>query len=269
MKKARVVILAVALIAGLTAAYLAMNLVRAPADASLPPTAINTVDVLVAAKDIPVGTNVDATALEWRAWPDSGVSPTYIVRSKRPNGPTELGGTIARGSFFAGEPITEAKLVHTDRGFMSAILPPGKVAVATTTSASTGAGGFILPNDHVDVIMTRAVVSGQAPGGAAEQKLVPETILTNVRVLAIDQTVMEQNGKQVVVGQTATLELSPQQAEIITVAQRISEKLTLALRSLSDSQSSGPDASHLIGGSVAKGVTIVRNGLAREVETVR
>ena len=142
-------------------------------------------------------------------------------------------GAIARSTFYAGEPITEAKLIRTDRGFMSAILPAGKRAVATKIAADTSAGGFILPNDRVDVIMTRQTTT--PPSGAAATSSITETILNNVRVLAIDQTIEDKNGEKVVVGQTATLELTPQQAEILTVAQQMSDRLTLALRSIADS----------------------------------
>ena len=118
---------------------------------------------------------------------------------------------------------------------MSAILPEGKRAVATRIAADTSAGGFILPNDRVDVIMTR-----QAPNANGESgtQYITETILNNVRVLAIDQTIEEKNGEKVVVGQTATLELTPQQAQILTVAQQMSDRLTLALRSIADAATS-------------------------------
>jgi pilus assembly protein CpaB len=268
MKVARVVVLGIALGAGVAAALLAMNLSRPapppPVQKAATP-AIDTVDVLVAKQSIPVGGKVAADMLEWRTWPASGVPATYLTRAARPKAIEEISGTLARSSFLEGEPITEAKLVHTDSGFMSAILPAGKLAVATAISADTGAGGFILPNDRVDVIMTRQVSSND--GGDRYQT---ETILYNVRVLAIDQTVEDKNGEKVVIGQTATLELTPQQAEIITVARQISARLTLALRSVADAQTRlGNDATHLIGGAASGGVTIVRNGVAREYSVSR
>ncbi len=265
MKVARVVVLGIALGAGVAAALLAMNLSR-PA----PPPAvekadsgpsIETVDVLVAKENIPVGAKIDAKMLEWRTWPEAGLSSTYISRSSSADAMTEVSGTLAKSSFFEGEPITKAKLVHTDSGFMSAILPAGKLAVATSISADTGAGGFILPNDRVDVIMTRQAASNN--GGA--DRYDTETILYNVRILAIDQTIEDKDGEKVVIGQTATLELTPQQAEIITVARQVSARLTLALRSVADAETRmGSDATHLIGGASSGGVTVVRNGRSRE-----
>jgi pilus assembly protein CpaB len=266
MKTARVVVVGIALVAGLAAALLARNL-SAPkvvvTQASAPAPVTETVDVLVAARDLPMGTTLDAAAFQWQSWPKSGVAGAYVTRSAKPGADTELAGSIARTSFVAGEPINEAKLIRSDRGFMSAILPAGKRAVATSITADTSAGGFILPNDHVDVIMTRRL---QASGEA--ERYVTETVLGNVRVLAIDQTIGEKNGEKVVVGQTATLELTSEQAQILTVAQQMSQRLTLALRSLADaSDTASPDASHLLHNqSSGDGVMVVRNGVARQVE---
>jgi pilus assembly protein CpaB len=137
---------------------------------------------------------------------------------------------IARAPFVTGEPIREAKLVNgKGSGFMAAILPSGMRAVSTQISPETGAGGFILPNDRVDVILTRQ----QTTGAAGSQRQTSETILDNIRVLAIDQNVQEKDGQKVVVGKTATLELSPKQAETLALAQRLGS-LSLALRSIAD-----------------------------------
>jgi pilus assembly protein CpaB len=267
MKVARVVVLGIALGAGVAAALLAMNLSRpAPPPAVEKAAAgpsIETVEVLVAKENIPVGAKIDAAMLEWRTWPAAGLSSTYVSRSSSADAMTEVSGTLAKSSFFEGEPITKAKLVHTDSGFMSAILPAGKLAVATSISADTGAGGFILPNDRVDVIMTRQVQTNN--GGQSGDRYDTETILFNVRILAIDQTIEDKDGEKVVIGQTATLELTPQQAEIITVARQISARLTLALRSVADAETRmGNDAAHLIGAASSGGVTVVRNGVTKE-----
>ena len=128
-----------------------------------------------------------------------------------------------------GEPIREAKLVNAKgSGFMAAILPSGMRAVSTQISPETGAGGFILPNDRVDVILTPRGNRDADKGGVSS-----ETILRNIRVLAIDQTVEEKNGQKVVVGKTATLELLPSQAETLALSQQIGT-LSLALRSIAD-----------------------------------
>jgi pilus assembly protein CpaB len=278
MKLSRVVVLGVALGAGAIAAVLALNLTRseAPREAETAQVASDTVDVLVASKDIPMGTTLEEGSFGWQQWPKSGVTNRFIVVSPesgltKSDAANQVIGAIARASFYQGEPITDAKLIHSDRGFMSAILPEGKRAVATKISADTSAGGFILPNDRVDVIMTRRADSTTVTG---DNQYLTETILHNVRVLAIDQTIEDQNGEKVVVGQTATLELSPQQAEILTVAQQMGERLALALRSIEDAAPSPTDslndAVHLIGGTKRSGaVTLVKSGVAREVTGLR
>ena len=160
---------------------------------------------------------------------------------------------------------------------MSAILPTGKRAVAVRIAADTSAGGFILPNDHVDVIMSRQVDKNASGGGP---EFTTETILNNVRVLAIDQTIEKVGkkdggeGSDTVIGQTATLELTPEQVQIITVAQQMSDRLTLALRSVTDSRplpsDAANDAVHLIGGPNGEGtVTVVRGGIAKQVTGIR
>jgi pilus assembly protein CpaB len=119
---------------------------------------------------------------------------------------------------------------------MAAILPSGMRAVSTQISPETGAGGFILPNDHVDVILTRR--ESEKSGGSETQT--SEMILKNIRVLAIDQTISEKDGQKVITGKTATLELSPRQAETLTLAQKLGS-ISLALRSIADATTNGKD----------------------------
>ncbi len=278
MNLARILVLIIALLAGGAAAYLALNILneepeptpaQAPelvaANAAAPQ--IETDEVLVALRDIPLGNTINADSLSWRPWPSSGVAGNYIVREDFPTAIEEIEGAVARGTFFAGEPITQGKLTFGDGGLLSAMLPPGKRAIALEITADTSAGGFILPDDRVDVIMTRQV-EDFADG---EERYVTETILSNIRVLAIDQSIAEQNGEAVVIGRTATLELTPQQAEILTVAQGIADRLTLSLRSLADADvEDRPDAVHLISGDTRNvGVTVVRNGVPVQVDPAR
>jgi pilus assembly protein CpaB len=188
--------------------------------------ASETVDILVAKTDIGVGRSVSPDNLVWQPWPTKAAGPLFIKRSARPNAIEELKGSVARSPFVVGEPIREQKLVKADgSGFMSAILPAGMRAVSTEISVESGAGGFILPNDYVDVILTRE------SGG----QFVSEAVLRNMRVLAIDQTVEEKDGQKVVVGKTATLEVTPRQAETLTLSRRRGS-LSLALRSLADAR---------------------------------
>jgi pilus assembly protein CpaB len=132
---------------------------------------------------------------------------------------------------FAGEPIREQKLVKANgSGFMAAILPTGARALSTEISPETGAGGFILPNDRVDVILSKREKN---PDGKGADVVQSEIILSNIRVLAIDQAPKEKEGSNSLVGRTATLELKPDQAETLARA-RQSGSLSLALRSITD-----------------------------------
>ena len=192
-----------------------------------------TVDVLIAKSDINMGTAVAAQDLTWQAWPQATTGDSYITKNSRPGAIEELNGAITRAPFTAGEPIREAKLIKANgaAGYMAAILPSGMRAISTEITPETGAGGFILPNDRVDVILSRRPKDGDR--NTAASSATSETILTNVRVLAIDQTVEEKNGQRVVVGKTATIELSPRQSETLAQSKQLGT-LSLALRSLLD-----------------------------------
>jgi pilus assembly protein CpaB len=231
MKLVRVLVLVVALAAGGIAAWLALNMApggSAPTVVEVAPP-LPTQEVLVAASDVGMGQQITADNVRWQHWPDEAVNESYIRKATSPNAVEELQGTIVRSQFIAGEPIRHVKLARAESGFLSAMLPSGKRAVAVRVSAQNTAGGFILPNDRVDVIQT--VSQQTTPDTPAET--VSRTILTNVKVLAIDQTVEEQDGEAVVVGKTATLELDPGQAELITSAE-VSGTLSLSLRSVED-----------------------------------
>jgi pilus assembly protein CpaB len=227
MNTARIVVLAISIAAGGVAIFLVSGPEKKPAVAQAPAPQIETVDVLTAKTDIPIGQTVSASDLQWQTWPTANASASFVRRDKQPDANTQLVGSIARSPFIAGEPIRELKLVKgPSSGIMAAILPAGMRAISTEISAETGAGGFILPNDRVDVIL-----SHRAKG--ANDTQISEIILANVRVLAIDQTIEEKNGQKVVVGKTATLELKPEQAEALARA-RQTGTLALALRSIVD-----------------------------------
>jgi pilus assembly protein CpaB len=230
MYTARIVVLIIALGAGGIAAYLASGSDNKPAPA-IPVAQLATVDVLVAKSDIGLGQSVKPEDLQWQTWPTATASSTLIRRTDRPNATTEIIGQIARAPFVSGEPIREQKLVKADgSGFMAAILPTGMRAVSTEITPETGAGGFILPNDRIDVILSKHEKNPDRQGAETVQS---ETVLTNIRVLAIDQAPKEKEGQNSVVGRTVTLELKPEQAETLARV-RQSGTLSLALRSIAD-----------------------------------
>ncbi len=234
MKIARLVVLGIALAAG-GAAVLLVGRSEQPQQiiTPAPVVAVDTADVLVAKKDINIGQVIQAQDMGWIPWPSASVSPQFVRKSDRPDAIAQLAGSIARVPVANGEPLRESKLIKANgSGYMAAILPGGMRAVSVEISPETGAGGFILPNDRVDVILSRRDKEAERLTGV--ETMTAETLLTDVRVLAIDQNVEEKNGQRVVVGKTATLELTSRQAEMLAMG-RLMGTLSLALRSLEDS----------------------------------
>jgi pilus assembly protein CpaB len=258
MMTARIVVLMIALCAGGVAAYLASGYDNKPPPVVQPVANIQTVDVLVAKAEIGLGQSLKPDDLQWQSWPAAAASNSFIRRSDRPDAPNQLAGSIARAPFIAGEPIREQKLVKADgSGFMAAILPTGMRAVSTEISPETGAGGFILPNDRVDVILTRRLKNTEHP--ELPDVVVSEILLSNIRVLAIDQAPKEKDGQTTAVGKTVTLELKAEQTGTLA-AGRQAGTLSLALRSIADANAVEVPSD---GRSSARGesVTIVRHGI--------
>jgi pilus assembly protein CpaB len=228
MKRARVVVLAIAITAALGAAWIAQSVVSRAPEVQHVERTVGATDVLVAATDINLGDSVRADAFKWQQWPVEGVTPGLITKDAQPNAPSELSGAVARAPFIAGEPIKEQKLIKvSEGGVMAAILPSGMRAISTPIREETAAGGFILPNDRVDVILSYKMRTGR------KEESVSEAVLRNIRVLAIGQALENKDGEKVVTGKTATLELTPRQAEVLTLAQSMGE-ISLSLRSLAD-----------------------------------
>ena len=233
MNTARIVVLTVAIGAGGIAAYLASGSDSPAPGPAAPVAQLPTVDVLVAKSDIGLGQTVKPEDVQWQTWPAATASATFIRRNERPDATTQVVGSIVRAPFIQGEPIRDQKLVKADgSGFMAAILPKGMRAVSTEISPETGAGGFILPNDRVDVLLTRRDKNADR-AGSGNDIINSEVILSNIRVLAIDQAPKEKDGQNAVVGRTVTLELKPEQTETLARA-RQSGTLSLALRSIAD-----------------------------------
>ncbi len=261
MKAARLVVLVVAVAAGGVAALLAgRSGEEAPPPAPVATTIqIDTVDILVAKTDIALGQGVSAQDMQWQVWPVQAASTSFIRKSDRPDAVVALTGAIARGPFVAGEPMREGKLIKANgSGYMAAVLDKGMRAISTEISPETGAGGFILPNDHVDVILSRRERDAAAAGADSHSS---ETIMANIRVLAIDQTLGEKDGQKVVIGKTATLELTPRQAEQLALSRQLGT-LSLALRSLADAgETALPNDDDRASGKRA-GINTVRFGVS-------
>jgi pilus assembly protein CpaB len=260
MNIARVVVLIIALGAGGVAAYLARGTEDKSPPVAEPVAQLPTAEILVAKSDIGLGQTVKAEDLQWQTWPASAGS-SLVNRASRAEAIKEIAGSIARSPFIAGEPIREQKLVKANgSGFMAAILPSGMRAISTEISPETGAGGFILPNDRVDVILSKREKTPGSSGGDAVQS---EFILANIRVLAIDQAPKEKEGLNALVGRTVTLELKPEQAETLARA-RQSGTLALALRSITDVNATAEGQSEDQVKKRNESVNVVRYGVANQ-----
>ncbi|MHA1525178.1 MAG: Flp pilus assembly protein CpaB [Alphaproteobacteria bacterium] len=270
MKPSRIAVLVIAVIAAGGSAMLAKGMIssRDTGPVTVAGPTLDTVDVLVAATDFEIGKVISGSVLKWQKWPKDAAQSQFITRKRQPDALKEMKGAIVRIGILAGEPINDTKLVRQGKsGFMSAILNKGMLAISTRISPETGAGGFILPNDYVDVILSRQ----QRSNDGGKEVFLSNTVLTNVRVLAIDQAVVEKDGKKVVVGKTATLELRPKQAETLALAESMG-KIALALRSLQDAPGgvNGPKtADGFRGGRGVGTVTMVRYGVRSEVANLR
>jgi pilus assembly protein CpaB len=240
MRPARIVLLLVALVAGSLAAFLVTRGGRAPAPATEVVTQVveeAKTQILVAKTPIGVGERLSAERVEWQDWPQGALRPEYVTVAAMPDAPSQLTGAVARFEFFPGEPIREAKLVRADQGYLSAVLSQGMRGVSVTVSAASSAGGFVVPNDHVDVLLTTSSAVGQQS----------EVILSNVRVLAIGKRLGEMGvtgGDETGTAESptpitfdnatiATLELDPVQAETLVNASTRGQ-LSLTLRSVAD-----------------------------------
>jgi len=263
MSVTRIAVLGLAVGSAVLAAYLAKGfLVKDPVEV-VEINRVPTTEVLVVAQDVKMGDRLSPSNVTWQSWPSDHVKASMITRKTRPAALQELETARARSNLFEGEPINERKIINPDSaGFMAAILPKGMRAISVRISAESGAGGFILPNDRVDVILIT-----KQDDGSGKPSTTSEAVLTNVRVLAIDQTFQtNEKGEQVVVGKTATVELDPKQTEILAMVES-SGQLTLALRSLADQGDSalgddGPRlAEHYITGGRADEVAVFRYGI--------
>lgn len=266
MKPSRILLILVAILAGGLAAFLATR-----GDQPVETTVVTQVvqeskaQVLVAMQAIGVGERLTAEKLQWQDWPEGAVRPEYITIAAAPDAPADLTGTVARFEFFPGEPIRQEKLARADQGYLSAVLAEGMRGVSIEVNAASGAGGFIVPNDRVDVILTSSGPLGQQS----------QPILSNVKVLAIGARLGEvgttgapadpenPRAEMFTDGTIATLELTPDQADIVINATALG-RLSLTLRSIIDFDES-PSA--VAQGNANQGIRVIRYGVQTNVQS--
>ena len=239
MNLMRIIILVAAIAAAGLTALLVSSLVGTPEVATEQKAQIPVTQVLVAARKIEIGTKLTEADLSWQEFPETSIAAVYFTKDRNPEAVKQHVGGIARAEIFAGSPIVPGKIVNAgEGGFMSAILEGGMRAMSINISPESGAGGFILPGDRVDVLLSHES-QVETEKGNSQREIVSETVLENVRTLAIDQTVNDPTSTgsgsephtSSLIGKTATLELTPAQAQTLSKAVA-SGTLTLALRSL-------------------------------------
>lgn len=240
MSPMRLIILAVALVAAVLAAFLVRNLagqttiVQTPAETveKIVEVEVSQQKVLVAKTDLRVGTLLTPDEFKWANWPDTTINPAYYTQEIAPDAMEILTGSVVRSAMYADEPVMPQKIVQKgETGFMAALLSPGKRAMTIEISPESASAGFILPDDRVDIILTQMVeFEGDRD---AQSQLITSTIMENARVIAIDQTFGDVDGIPTLTGSTATMEVTQIQAELLANAAR-SGALSLTLRSAAD-----------------------------------
>ena len=232
----KIALLVGALVIAAVTAIMAKNMftgASAPQAVAGPATVPAGPQVLVAVRALPVGTIIEADALRYQPWPQGLVQDAYFTRGEQGADPQSLVGTVVRTEIAAGQPVTQGALVRPgERGFLAAALGPGMRAVTVAVSATSGVAGFVFPGDRVDLVLSQEVQGG----GDGPPLHASETIVRNIRVLAVDQRInaRDEDGNQVPQrSSTVTFEATPKIAEKIAVAQTIGQ-LSLSLRSLAD-----------------------------------
>ncbi|MDB5561668.1 MAG: cpaB [Hyphomicrobiales bacterium] len=266
MKPSRIVLLLIALLAGGLAAFLATrgNSTAPVTTAQSTATIAVKNKVLVAKADIGVGQRLSAAVLDWQEWPQDGTAD-YITISAMPDALTQMNGAVARFEFFKGDPIREQKLARSDQGFLSAVLTPGMRGVSLPVAAASGAGGFIVPNDRVDLVQSSSSGNGQA---------VSRTILSDVKVLAIGARLgqvgttgappdpTDPKSQMFTADTIATLELTPTQSEVVINAAQ-QGKISLVLRSVADFAQKSDGLQKMRG---SQSIRVIRFGKSSELQ---
>lgn len=260
MSVRQIIVLVVALVAAIGALVMVRGLGRSPQKVE-PTVAVSGPRVLVAAKDVAVGVALQPNDLEWRMWTASALSPNFIEEAADPKALETYTGAVARMGLVAGEPIMAGRVVKPgDQGFMAAIVSPGYRAVAMRISEETAASGFILPNDRVDVILTRKVGLVDIGGGSTEE-VRSGVVLQDVRVLAIDKTYKANPSAtepEPIRGSVALLELTPRDSELLAMADEMGD-ISLALRPVMP-----PDGADRAGSQRRNSTALEQNGAARD-----
>ncbi|MDA8233124.1 MAG: Flp pilus assembly protein CpaB [Magnetospirillum sp.] len=244
MRPIAVILVVVAALAAGLAAFLAKRWVDTASTAKQGEP-VATIDVLVAAHEIAPGTVLKDGDLRYDRWPQAVLSPRLAVKTPASDPKTNFIGTVARFAFADGEPMTQDGVFKQDSGgVVSAMLAPGMRAVSIAVNPVSGVSGLVAPGDHVDVLLAEDVNKADNAGSAGSAgpivRYAAETVLEDVRVLAIDQQVARSRDGAAIQGKTATVEVTPKQAEILATANMLGQ-LSLVLRSAAHPEGGASD----------------------------
>ncbi|SDH38673.1 Flp pilus assembly protein CpaB [Roseospirillum parvum] len=243
MRPLTIILLVAALAIAGAAAFLVNSLISSQETQEEAGPAIPTVDVLVANDELSVGAMIRDDDLAWAPWPEDALDSRLVVRTSGKDPKAVFVGAFTRKELIPGEPLRPAYVFRQgDARVMAGLLTPGMRGMAISISAESSVAGFIRPGDHVDVVLTYRVQTVKGTGEKQVHENASETLLRDIRVLAIDQAV--RGGEDVAkTGKTATLEVTLPQAEVLALAQDLGN-ISLVLRSLApgprDKDPSGP-----------------------------
>lgn len=260
MKRAQLIGLSIAGIAGVAAFVVMKGIVNKPQPTKKVEVEVNATEVLVARTEIGLGQVANESHFRWQKWPSEATSPSFITKAQGMGKMRELTGAIARAPILAGEPITSNKLIKPGQGgVLAAILPAGMRAISVKIKEETAAGRLILPNDRVDVILIRKL-----RGRSGSEEHVSDTLFRNVRVLALGQQIETKEGKKAADGSanTATLELDSRQSELLALATAMGD-ISLSLRSIADLNAGvdGPTSGEALNKERAGSIRVLRYGV--------
>lgn len=234
MSLKKLLLLGVAAAAGLGTVYMAQSILQPPPPPPAVPQPVAAPEpapqlrILVAARALPAGHLIVPDDLSWKPWEESDARlPSYFLEGEQK--PAELHGAVVRRGIEGGAPLVQGRIVKPgEQGFLAAVLEPGMRAVAVRINMVTGIAGLVFPGDRVDLLLTQRI---ERPGDPARaERFASETVLTNLRVLAIDQSTNDQTATPTQ-AETVTLEVTPKQAELVTLMSELGQ-LSLSLRSL-------------------------------------
>lgn len=274
MSPGKIIVILVGIAAAIAAVMLARGILSDNANQPIIPQQVEVevpkTNVLVSLRDLRVGESLSEADLGWTEWPDDLVQLNHITQDNQPDAIQDFSGTVVRLPIFEQEALLAQKVVSRgETGIMAALLSPGKRAVAIEISEESASGGFILPDDRVDVILTHEVEVRTVNG--FEDLIETITVLENVRVLAIDQGISVEAESTTAIGATATLELGPGDVEALALAER-SGRLSLSLRSMADAALHGDivisNAEQLVRAAQDAGtVTVYKSGRVSDVSS--